>query len=119
LTGVEDMTARLQAVFAVLPIAALLAASPAPAQPGLSDKGHGRDLAERLCSNCHLASRDAKFSGTQMAPPFPAIANRKDQTPQRLAGAIIIPHPEMPTIQLTMSEIRDIVAYIMSLRTEP
>jgi mono/diheme cytochrome c family protein len=54
-----------------------------------------------------------------MAPPFPAIANRKDQTPQRLAGAIIIPHPEMPTIQLTMSEIRDIVAYIMSLRTEP
>jgi hypothetical protein len=37
-------------------------------------------------------------------------------TAERLAGAIIVPHPAMPGVQLTAAEIRDVVAYILSLK---
>jgi hypothetical protein len=58
----------------------------------------------------------ADSSGTVRAdvPSFPAIAAR-NPTPERLAGAIIFPHPAMPGVQLTIPEIRDVVAYILSL----
>lgn len=105
------------AAAAVLALAALFSAT-AGAQPGLADKRNGQTLAERLCSNCHLVSPEAKFTGTQVAPGFAAIASLPGQTPERIAGRIIVPHPEMPTISLTMNELRDIVAYIMSLRED-
>jgi cytochrome c1 len=34
----------------------------------------------------------------------------------RLAGAITLPHPAMPGVPLTDAELRDIVAYIASLK---
>lgn len=37
-------------------------------------------------------------------------------TPEQIAGRIIVPHPEMPGVSLTAAEIRDIVAYIVSLK---
>lgn len=101
----------------VLAAAALLPAA-AGAQPGLADRRNGEVLAQRLCTNCHLVSPNAKFTGTQIAPGFAAIANLPGQTPERIAGRIIIPHPEMPAISLTMKELRDVVAYITSLRTD-
>jgi hypothetical protein len=51
-------------------------------------------------------------------PSFPAIANRPGATAERLAGKIIVPHPAMPGVPLTVSEIRDIVTYIMSLKRD-
>jgi mono/diheme cytochrome c family protein len=36
-------------------------------------------------------------------------------SPALIAGGIIMPHPAMPGVQLTVPEIRDIVAYILSL----
>ena len=49
-------------------------------------------------------------------PSLPTIANRPGANAEHLAGRIIIPHPAMPGVPLTIAEIRDIVAYIVSLR---
>jgi hypothetical protein len=35
-----------------------------------------------------------------------------------LAGAIIFSHPATPEVSFTNAELRDIIAYIMSLRVE-
>jgi hypothetical protein len=35
---------------------------------------------------------------------------------ERLAGRIIVPHPAMPSTQLTVAELRDIIAYIQTMR---
>jgi hypothetical protein len=48
-------------------------------------------------------------------PSFPVIANRAGTTAEHLAGRIIVPHPAMPRVALTAGEIRDIVAYILTL----
>jgi mono/diheme cytochrome c family protein len=84
------------------------------AQP--ADATHGHALAARLCSQCHQV--DASSANPRLAdvPSFASIAGRPGVSAEQLAGRIIIPHPEMPGVQLTTREIRDIVSYILSLK---
>ena len=98
---------------------ALVSTVPSPsahAQGLAADAAHGKVVAERLCSNCHAVSGASAVARGDV-PPFATVANLPEQTAERLAGKIIIPHPAMPSVQLTMSELRDVVAYILSLRT--
>jgi mono/diheme cytochrome c family protein len=89
------------------------------AQPGISDPSHGRELANSLCSNCHEIEPGSKETLKTDVPTFLAIANRPGQTAEQLAGTIILsPHPEMPKAALTTREMRDIIAYLMSLRAK-
>ncbi len=93
-----------------------LAAGPAVAQSTGGDATQGRELSERLCTNCHNVKAEPTGPLRADVPGFPSIANRPGVTAQGVAGAIIIPHPAMPGVQLTVRELRDIVAYIMSLK---
>ena len=78
-------------------------------------KGHA--LAERLCTSCHIVNKAAAGAAVSAdVPSFSAIANRPNQTVEAIAGRIVIPHPPMPSIQLTRAEIADLAAYILSLR---
>ena len=81
----------------------------------LPDIEKGRRVAETLCAGCHIVSA-GQASAIVGVPSFAAIAGHADQTPERLAGAIILPHPPMPGIQVTNTELRDIIAYILSLK---
>jgi cytochrome c len=93
-----------------------LAADPASAQIGLTDPKRGEELSLRLCSGCHIVSPGSTATANADIPTFAAIAGRADTTAERLAGRIIVPHPAMPNTQLTIAEMRDIIAYIMSLK---
>ena len=81
----------------------------------LPDIETGRRVAETLCSGCHIVSA-GQADAIAGIPSFAAIAGHTGQTPERLAGAIILPHPPMPGIQVTNTELRDIIAYILSLK---
>jgi mono/diheme cytochrome c family protein len=94
----------------------LWAASIATSQGTSGDVANGLALAERLCVTCHVVKRDATGPIIAGVPSFPSIANRPDQTADRLSGRIMSPHPPMPTIALTAAQIRDLTAYILSLR---
>ena len=94
----------------------LWAASIATGQGTSGDVANGLALAERLCVTCHVVKRDATGPIIAGVPSFPTIANRPDQTADRLSGRIMAPHPPMPTIALTAAQIRDLAAYILSLR---
>lgn len=96
-------------------MALLLAPAAAQVTGPLADPVAGREVAERLCSNCHAVTPDSTSARADV-PPFGTIARLPDQTAERLAGRIIIPHPSMPSVQLTIDEIRNIVAYILSLK---
>ena len=49
-------------------------------------------------------------------PSFTAIANKKGQTIEGIAGRIVVPHPPMPQVQLTRADIAALSTYIFSLR---
>jgi cytochrome c len=98
-------------------IALLLAVAPmATAQPAPKpDPARGQVLAQRLCSNCHEVGTQPSAAARVEPPSFRAIAGR-GYTAEALAGKIIIPHPEMPAVPITLGEIRDLIAYIQSVK---
>jgi mono/diheme cytochrome c family protein len=95
----------------------LLISGNAQAQIAAPDAQKGHELAERLCAACHAVT-PGSTSGRPDVPSFTVIAKLPNLTPERLVGAIILPHPPMPGVPLTTEEIRDVVAYIMSLRSQ-
>jgi cytochrome c len=86
------------------------------AQSATGDPRVGHQLAARLCVNCHVIGAETSDPARADIPTLPTIGNRPGVTAEYLAGRIIIPHPAMPGVPLTTAEIRDIVAYIMSLK---
>jgi mono/diheme cytochrome c family protein len=98
-------------------VMAPVAMSPALAQSVVTDPGRGRDIAESLCSTCHIVDASPGNVAKSDISSFYSIANKPDQSQERLAGAIIFPHPAMPKVSFTNSELRDVISYIMSLRT--
>lgn len=111
------MRGRMHGLLVAL-LGAVIAAGPAGAQgpPPPPDAARGKELAARSCSSCHLTGPDATGPAVPNVPPFSAIANFPGQTAERIAGKIIIPHPFMPTLNLTIREVRDLSAYILSLK---
>ena len=87
------------------------------ALPGLgmaADATKGEALARQWCTGCHVI--DARGSGTDAAPSFPAIARdpaRGDAN--RLTAWLSTSHPNMPNFNLTREAIADLVAYIGTL----
>ncbi len=113
--------ATIRTTAAILALAALAGAVPAHADVVAppADAEAGAVLSEKLCAACHVVSASDARAGEPGIPTFSAIANAPDQTAELVAGSIIVPHPPMPAVPLSLPEIRDIVAYIMTLRTEP
>ena len=77
----------------------------------------GKEIAERLCAGCHAIDgrQGSTVQGTDV-PSFRALADRPYRTPERLQAFIMTPRHPMPAIPLELSEIRDVVAYIQSLK---
>jgi len=88
----------------------------ARAQMVAPDPAEGQQIAAKLCSNCHVVNGNGAPAPRGDVPSFRSIANGPRSTPEALAAAIILPHPEMPGIALTRDEIRHVIAYIVSLK---
>jgi cytochrome c len=108
---------QLRAWMCAAAVIVILAAVSAPsvAQQLTGSPQRGRELALKLCTGCHAVSRDSPVRRSDV-PSFPAIAERPGVSAEQLAGRIIIPHPAMPGVPLTINEIRDLVAFITSLK---
>jgi cytochrome c len=108
------MRANTCASIALAAVWTVLVAGSSAAQQGDPRRGH--ELAARLCTNCHII--DGETSGPIRAdvPSFSAISKRAGSTAENLAGRIIVPHPAMPNVSLTAQDVRDLVAYIVTLK---
>jgi len=82
----------------------------------LPNSDRGKVVADRLCVSCHVVAQDSSNSVPAGVPTFTDIANRPQQTAQRIRGILIEPHPPMPKMHLTRVEIEDIIAYLDELR---
>lgn len=80
------------------------------------DTDHGRQLAERWCSNCHIVAKDVTTGRADGLPTFPALADNRDTTPISLHHAMTAEHSRMPDFSLSIGQQDDLIAYIFSLR---
>ena len=95
---------------------ALAAVTAVQAQP-IGDIWQGRQLALEICASCHAVRAGQTRSPLAAAPSFEEIAD----TPGMTAAALNFwltahVHPTMPLLMLSSRQVRDISAYILSLR---
>ncbi len=102
----------------VVQVAVALGASVSAAQAQTASSiARGQEIAERACGGCHaLAGQPGRTVEGINVPSFRAIAGRPNQTPQRLQSFILTPHRPMPGIPLSLAEVDDVVAYLLSLK---
>lgn len=80
------------------------------------DPKEGHRLAQLWCANCHVVDADQTTASADV-PAFQTIANSAALTSDNLAAFLADPHPVMPSMDLSRTEIADLVAYIESLKT--
>ena len=97
----------------------LLSADLAIAAASNPDPRHGKELAEKLCTNCHLVGSVEEQHANADVPSFREIGNAPGQTAGAVMARIILPKHPMPQIPLTKSELADLASYILSLRDAP
>ncbi len=113
-----------------IPSAGLIAlglfAGPARAQQA-DDVQQGHRLAIIICSYCHVAAADQvdKPLLQPPGPPFASIARRNDVSADSLRAFLTTTHRDvgrsqgMPNPELLDDQIRQVAAYILSLRDKP
>ena len=74
------------------------------------DAAKGKIIAKRWCAACHVVAPDQTLANSD-APTFASIARRHEGA-KKLKAFLTDPHPKMPDMNLSRSEIADIVAYI-------
>jgi len=92
----------------------LLANQAADAQESLEVR-QGRAFAQRICATCHGVVLGAP-SPAAGEPNFYNLATTAGMSELALRVALQTPHHSMPNLMPTPDEMRDVTAYIMSLR---
>jgi mono/diheme cytochrome c family protein len=89
------------------------------------DAAVGRDMALLACTGCHVVAPNQPFkpinSGPPRPPDFKEIANRPNVTMASLQRHLetlpaVPENSHMPNLMLSSDELRDVVAFIVSLR---
>lgn len=113
---VAEITVRglLPAAIAVCVWALLSLPVPAWAQGGDADAG--RELAKKWCSGCHVVSPQQQHASNDAVPSFASIARMPSTTAMSVRAFLHTPHPPMPDLQLSHTEVDDLATYILSLR---
>ena len=96
-------------------VASALANAPLNAQE-TGDWGKGLTLAQQVCVACHAIDKRQDASPNPAAPRFEAIANVPGMTAMALTVALRTPHRTMPNLVLDGDELRNVAAYILSLK---
>jgi cytochrome c len=81
------------------------------------DARQGQAFAQRVCAKCHAVGRSQSGSPNPGAPAFPVIADVPGMTALALTVVLQSAHNAMPDLVLEPQERRDVIAYILSLRS--
>jgi mono/diheme cytochrome c family protein len=99
-----------------LPLTSVLFSPAAALAQESGDIAHGREIAQTICSACHVVTRDKSVSPNSASPPFPTIAATPGMTAIALTAVLTTSHRLMPNIILQPDERRDVIAYILTLK---
>jgi len=117
-------------VLAAITVAAVWPAPAAHAQTKLiaASPAAGHILALQACTGCHIVAPDQPFkpvfTGPPQPPDFKGIANGPGVTAatlqRHLSSLPAVPRrPSMANPELTPKQLRDVTAFILSLRDKP
>jgi mono/diheme cytochrome c family protein len=81
-----------------------------------ADVAAGKAYAQQVCATCHAVEPGEQDSPLFEAPTFQSVADTPGMTEMALSVWLQSSHPTMPNIVLSQDEMRNVVAYIHSLK---
>jgi mono/diheme cytochrome c family protein len=111
----EEAMKFIVAAAGVAAFAIVGTASGAHAQSA-GDAAKGRAFAQQICSECHNIEKGQRPSPNGLAPNFETIAGTPGLTAIALTAALRTSHRTMPNIIIPDDDLRDVVAYVLSLK---
>jgi mono/diheme cytochrome c family protein len=120
------MTIRIAGIY-LLAFGVVLGSARAQEGSVADDVQQGHRLAIIICSNCHIAARDQPFEPILRppAPSFESIAQRGTINADSVRTFLTTTHRDignpagMPNPQLLDFQIKQVGAYLLSLRKQP
>ena len=102
-------------------LAVALAATTLSANAQDGDIAAGHSFARAACTACHVVDTEHQRPPRRIfiAPAFRNIANTPGTTATALRVFLTTSHPKMPNPIVTAEQMADVIAYILSLRSEP
>ncbi len=105
----------MRALISLIFVGFLFGGSGAWAQD-VGDPEAGHEFARSLCAICHAVDPDQTVSPHPSAPTFERIAAEPGMTATALFVILRNPHREMPDLILKPDEMRNVIAYILTLK---
>jgi mono/diheme cytochrome c family protein len=96
--------------------AALLALVALPTGAYAQDVAAGEHIAKTWCAGCHVVGSEVHKPANDAIPSFSSVAKMDSTTATSLEVFLTTPHGRMPDYSLSRNEIRNVSAYILSLR---
>jgi mono/diheme cytochrome c family protein len=82
----------------------------------VGDAAKGRAFAQQICSECHNIDKGQRPSPNGLAPNFETVARTPGLTAIALTAALRRSHRTMPNIIIPDDDLRNVVAYVLSLQ---
>ena len=114
----SNCNARIWAFMAGMAGVLACAQHPAHAQ-NVGNPQAGLAFARAICAECHAVEVKQLGSPRPAAPSFQRIASVPGMTETALYVSLQTSHRTMPNLQFEPDEIRNVVAYILSLKPPP
>lgn len=92
-----------------------VAACPVRAQ-NVSQQLKGAAFAQQICAECHAVQAGQPRSPNAQAPTFETVAKTPGMTAIALTAILRTSHRTMPNIILADDDLRNVIAYIVSLK---
>ncbi len=106
-------------ILVALAAVVMTAASADAQQVRTGNAVEGKRLALELCAGCHVVADGQEKPVIDVVPAFREIANERETTEFRLRVFLLdTPHPIMPNFIFADEEVENLIAYVMSLRTQ-
>lgn len=96
----------------------IMSAAGAIADDYEGDARKGQEFVRRNCTPCHSVEKGEPARPVHTAPSFQAVADTPGMTAIALMAWFRTPHPTMPDLIIATKDVRDINAYILSLKDQ-
>jgi mono/diheme cytochrome c family protein len=104
-------------IYFIVALLTWAAASSSQAQE-VGSAQRGLRVAREACSQCHLVVKEAGRSTDPNAPTFEIIAKTSGMTRAALIVTLRTSHQTMPHVIIKAEDLKDLVAYIVSLKDD-
>jgi mono/diheme cytochrome c family protein len=106
----------MKPILAAISLVAFVAAPGGAHAQTAGDAAKGHQYVQQICSECHSVEKGQRPVTERPSPNFETVAKTPGMTAIALTAVLRTPHRNMPNIIIADDDLRNVVAYILSLQ---